>query len=184
MCVYIIYIYIHHGVRDSTPLLAMFPDSSPYFTFTRFRVRRGAGKVAWTESDVRSMAVAIKHNLPVSVNQLLCGDDWKGGPLIQLEDTLTSARADDLILNHCWVGPVVRQFKDRVPSQFYLTDVFICLHKIFMNKLLIPLEEGDDVQSLARNEAKKVNCLISGLRALWRSSTLIQSLYETNTFIF
>ena len=130
------------------------------------------------------MAVAIKHNLPVSVNQLLCGDDWKGGPLIQLEDTLTSARADDLILNHCWVGPVVRQFKDRVPSQFYLTDVFICLHKIFMNKLLIPLEEGDDVQSLACNEAKKVKCLISGLRALWRSSILIQSLYETNTFIF
>ena len=160
-----IYIYIY---------MPAFPGLSP-FPFRRFRVR-GAGKVPWTEADVRSMAIAIKQNLPVSVMQLLSGDAWKGGPLIQLEDTVTSARADDVILNHCWVGPVVRKFRDRVPSQFFLTDVFICLHKIFMNKLLIPLEEGDDVQSLACNEGKKIKCLISGLRALWRSSISVQSL--------
>ena len=54
-----------------------FPGLSP-FPFRRFRVR-GAGKVPWTEADVRSMAIAIKQNLPVSVMQLLSGDAWKGG---------------------------------------------------------------------------------------------------------
>eukprot|EP00435_Cladocopium_sp_Y103_P034057 s1416_g8.t1 len=120
------------------------------------------------------MAFAIKQSLPVSVTELLAGDLWRGGPLIQLEDTMSTARADDLVLNHCWANPVVQKFRDRVPSQFFLADVFICLHKLFKNKLLIPLEEGDSVESLAIDEAKKVKCLISGLRALWRSSISAQ----------
>ena len=120
------------------------------------------------------MAFSLKTGLPISVAQVL-GPEWRGGALVQLEDTITRPSSEDLILNHCWVKPFVQRFRDRVPSSFFITDVFLMLDKIFSvggTTLLCPLEEGDTKQSLAGNEAKKVKLLIGALRGLWRSSSL------------
>lgn len=106
----------------------------------------------------------------MGVMQVLTGKDWSGGPLVQLEDSTSSANAGDLVVNFCWVRPFVEKFRDRVPSSFFIADSFLALDKLFMNNLLIPTEGGDSKQSLACEEAKKVKNLIGTLRALWRSS--------------
>lgn len=116
------------------------------------------------------MATEIKVTLPLGVTQVLGGPSWKGGKLVQLDSTITKATAEDIILNHCWIKPFILQFQDRVPSSFYLTDVFLYLDRLFERNLLIPLEEGESKQSLAAEEAKRVKNLIGALRGLWRSS--------------
>lgn len=127
----------------------------------------------WKLHDVQTMAIKIKSSWPLSVNQLLHSEEWRGGDLIQLENSTASAKADDLITNYCWVKPIVAQFRDRVPSGFYLTDVFLFLDQIMMGKLLVPAEEGQSKHDLAAEEGKKIKNLVGSLRALWRSSTLV-----------
>lgn len=118
------------------------------------------------------MAVQIKQGLPLPVQQLIGGASWKGGPLVQLEDgTMSRAVSDDVVLNYAWVKPFVAQFNDRVPSAFYITDVFLMLDQLYMKKLLLPLEEGESKETLAASESKKIKLLIGCLKALWRSST-------------
>ena len=132
---------------------------------------------------MRTMALCIKQGLPLSVNQLLSGNGWSGGDLIQLEDTITSAKAEDLVINYCWAKPVITQFRDRIPSGFYLTDVFLYLDRVWFGKLLIPREVDGvmmDKTDLAAHESKKMKCLLSGLRSLWRSSTLASFDFATN----
>lgn len=121
------------------------------------------------------MAIAIKQHLPLQVTQLLSGTSWKGGPLIQLEDTVSTPKAEDLVLNHAWIKPFLLKFNDRVPSGFFVTDTFLFLDKLWSGKLLIPLEEGDCKKTLACQEAKKLKNLIGALRALWRSSGLVST---------
>ena len=89
---------------------------------------------------------------------------------------MTTPKAEDLVLNFPWVLPFVKQFRDRIPSQFFITDCFVYLDKTYNDKLLIPVEEGASKISLAVNEAKKVKLLMGALRALWRSSTLVISI--------
>ena len=91
---------------------------------------------------------------------------------MQLSDTISRPSADDIILNHCWVRAFVEQFRDRVPSGFFITDVFLMLDKFWLGRLLIPLEEGDSKSNLASEESKKIKLLIGALRGLWRSSFL------------
>lgn len=119
------------------------------------------------------MAFKIKSHLPVSVLQLLAGDAWKGGGLVQLPDTISTPKASQLVLNYCWLKPVVLQFRDRVPSAFFVADVFLWLDRMWVGKLLVPLNEGDTKETLAAEEAKKIKLLVSALRALWRSSQLV-----------
>lgn len=119
------------------------------------------------------MAIAIKQHLPLAVTQLLSGTSWKGGPLTQLEDTVSTPKADDLVLNHAWIKPFLLKFNDRVPSGFFVTDTFLFLDRLWSGKLLIPQEEGDCKKTLACQEAKKLKNLIGALRALWRSSGLV-----------
>ena len=123
--------------------------------------------------DVQCMAISLKQSLPLSVTQLLTGDAWKGGALIQLEDTTSTPRAEALVLNYSWVVPFVKKFNDRVPSAFFVTDVFLFLDRIWFGKLLQPLNAGETKQSLAAEESKKIKSLIGALRALWRSSSLV-----------
>lgn len=119
------------------------------------------------------MAIAIKQHLPLAVTQLLSGASWKGGPLTQLEDTVSTPKAEDLVLNHAWIKPFLLKFNDRVPSGFFVTDTFLFLDRLWSGKLLIPQEEGDCKKTLACQEAKKLKNLIGALRALWRSSGLV-----------
>lgn len=134
--------------------------------------------------DVQSMAISLKQSLPLSVTQLLASDNWKGGPLVQLEDTISTPRADSLVLNYSWVVPFVKKFNDRAPSGFYITDVFLFLDRLWYGKLLQPLEAGDSKQSLAAEESKKIKSLIGALRALWRSSNLVCKCIRVGWVVF
>lgn len=134
----------------------------------------GPGKVAWKLVDVQGLACTIRSGLPLSVAQVIESAAWKGGPLIQLTDTITRPQADDLVLNHCWIKPFVQKFREKVPSGFFVVDTFLYLDKLYNGKLLQPLNAGDSKHSLASEEAKKVKLLIGTLRALWRSSKLVQ----------
>ena len=80
---------------------------------------------------MRSMAFSLKTGLPISVAQVL-GPEWRGGAVVQLDDTLTRPGSEDLVLNHCWVKPFVQRFRDRVPSSFFITDVFLMLDNCFV----------------------------------------------------
>ena len=103
------------------------------------------------------------------VMQLL-SNGWPGGALVQLEDGTSSATAQDIVLNYCWVKPFVMKFRNRVPSAFFITDCFIALDKLFVGRLLVASQAGDTKITVAAEEAKKVKNLIGSLRALWRSS--------------
>ena len=139
------------------------------FSFTA----QGPGKVAWSFQDVRRLAMDLRMGLPLSVAQVLASPEWKGGVLVQLEDTMTTPKAEDLVLNYPWVLPFVKQFRDRIPSQFFITDCFVYLDKTYNDKLFLPVEPGVSKLSLAVDEAKKIKLLMGALRALWRSSTLV-----------
>ena len=121
---------------------------------------------------MRRVAFRIKTELPISVVQVL-GAEWKGGPLVQIEESLIRPSVEDLILNSCWIKPFVQQFRDRVPSGFFIADCFLMLDKIWLGRLLLPLQEGESKFTLAASEAKKVKTLIGALRTLRRSSHLV-----------
>lgn len=134
----------------------------------------GPGKVPWKLPDVRTLACEIKANLPLTIAQVLESPDWRGGPLVQLCDTISTPKADDLVLNYHFMMPIIKRFRDRVPSQYFLGDVVLYLNKMHHERLLCPTEEGDSRVSLAVDEAKKLKLLIGALRTLWRNSTLLQ----------
>lgn len=131
---------------------------------------QGPGKIGWTQVDVKDMAFSLRRSMPMAVQQILTSKDWRGGALVQLEDSTSSATASDIVLNYSWLRPFVEKFRDRVPSTFFIADSFIALDKLYMGALPVPLETGDCKTLLACEEAKRVKNLIGSLRALWRSS--------------
>ncbi|CAK9090350.1 30S ribosomal protein S6, partial [Durusdinium trenchii] len=66
--------------------------------------------VPWTESDVQTLAIAVKQSLPLSVIQVLTAPEWSGGRLLQLADDTSRPAANDLILNFYWLKPVAAKF--------------------------------------------------------------------------
>ena len=135
-------------------------------------VASGPGKIQWKAADVRALAIEIKQSLPLSVAQVLGNESWKGGALVQLEDTIATPKAEDVLLNFCWVAPVVKKFRDKVPSQFYLADTFLYMDKLYQGRLLVPTEAGESKTDVATHESKKLKMLVGALRTLWRSSIL------------
>ena len=122
---------------------------------------------------MRSLAVEVKRNLPMPVLQVLGSEDWKGGPLLQVAGDVSRPTAEELVVNFCWLKPVVQRFVSTVPSGYFRTDLFIYLGRLFMGKLLRPtLTEGK--KQLAAQEGSRMKRLIGALRFLWRSSSLMK----------
>lgn len=128
------------------------------------------------------MATDVKRKLPLRVAQVLEGQEWAGGAVLQLSDTVSTPRADDLVLNYHFILPVIMKFRDRVPSQFFLADTFLYLHKLYHDRLLVPVYENDSTLTLALDEAKKLKLCIGALRTLWRNSSLINFMVETSFY--
>ena len=116
------------------------------------------------------MASSVRATLPLSVVQIVDSPSWMGGCLVQLENTVCKPKADDLVINYCWICPFVKNFRSQIPSQFFLTDVFLYLDKMYCSRLLIPQDAGESKVGLATDEAKKVKLCIGALRGLWRST--------------
>eukprot|EP00438_Fugacium_kawagutii_P026258 Skav215654 [mRNA] locus=scaffold1588:268256:268720:- [translate_table: standard] len=130
------------------------------------------------------MACDIKKKLPLRVAQVLESQDWAGGAVLQLTDTVTTPRAEDLVLNFHFILPVVMKFRDRVPSQFFLADTFLYLHKLFHNRLLVPQYDNETSLTVAIDEAKKLKLCIGALRTLWRNSVLTEFMSKETTKCF
>ena len=108
-------------------------------------------------------------NLPLAVHDLLAGDGWRGGPLLQLSNELARPTADDLVLNYPWILAFAEKYPSQVPSGFLCADVFLELDKLFEEKVFQPAAP-ETKQSLAIAEGAKMKRLMGGLRYLWRSS--------------
>ena len=133
---------------------------------------RGPGKISWSAADVKATAVDLKASLPLSVTQVITAKEWRGGPLVQLEDTISRPAASDLIVNYWFIKAFVRKCPDKVPSAFFVADVILYMDRLFCERLLIAQNPGENKKSLAGEEGKKIKALMGYLRYLWRSSTM------------
>ena len=134
---------------------------------------------------MRSLAVEVKRNLPMPVLQVLGSDEWKGGQLLQVEGDVSRPTSEELVVNFCWLKPVVQRFAATVPSAYFCTDLFLCLDALFLGKLLHPTLTESKKQ-LAAQEGNRLKGLIGALRFLWRSSSLMKFMQNASvpTFSF
>ncbi|CAJ1437970.1 unnamed protein product, partial [Effrenium voratum] len=136
------------------------------------------GKVAWTQEQVEGLSRAILGNLPDRACQLIRGGDLSGGELVVLEDAIARPSYKDIAANFVWLRPVVEAYPERVPSGFFLTDVFLSLDEMFDGKLLQVQIEPGATQMAVRNakvtfsarEANRLKKLVGSLRYLNRNS--------------
>jgi hypothetical protein len=99
---------------------------------------------------------------------LLLTSQLKGGPLTVVKESMDRK---DLKLNKVWLLPFVKKSPDRVPSAFFVADVFMAMDVILNGKLLRPVPgKGDSKVLLALAEAQRVKSLFSYLRYLWRAT--------------
>ena len=114
----------------------------------------------------------MKASLPIAVADIITSVEWKGGDLIQLDSEIARATSDDIVVNYPWLKPFVMKFRESVPSGFFCTDVMLELDRLFEEKLLWSTQPGDTKQVVAAREGSRIKRLMSGLRTLWRSSTM------------
>lgn len=83
----------------------------------------------------------------------------------------------DIAVNFIWLKPICEVFPDRVPSQFFMTDVILMLNLFLDSKLLLVAGESEmemypDQETkveLARQETTRLKRLLGALRYLWRN---------------
>ena len=119
-----------------------------------------------------TVAHEIKRGMPFAVVQLVMDPAFPGCDFVQLESDLSRPTSAEIAMNACFVKPVIRQFPDRVPSGFFITDVWLKLDKLLGGKALVPRDPQSTKQTLAAREATRTKKLIGALRYLWRSSFL------------
>ncbi|CAK8985427.1 30S ribosomal protein S6 [Durusdinium trenchii] len=120
------------------------------------------GKISWSAADVKATAVDLKASLPLSVTQVITAKEWRGGPLVQLEDTISRPAASDLIVNYWFIKAFVRKCPDKVPSAFFVADVILYMDRLFCERLLIAQNPGENKKSLAGEEGKKIKAKSHG----------------------
>ena len=136
----------------------------------------GPGKIQWTVTDVKDVAMQIKMNLPITVATLIGSGEWKGGACVQLEDMISRPTASDLVVNYPWLKAFIKKCPDRVPSAFFAADCFLVLDQFYLGRLLVPQEEGSSKKTIAAEEGRKIKALVGYLRYLWRSSNMTEFL--------
>eukprot|EP00438_Fugacium_kawagutii_P017250 Skav234048 [mRNA] locus=scaffold619:33907:34875:- [translate_table: standard] len=98
---------------------------------------------------------------------MVTSGDWKGGDIVKLDSALSRPSSAEVAMNYHLLLPVLQHIPDRVPSGYFLTDVFLRMDALFQGKLL---RGNKATLQLAADEGVKLKQLVGGLRALWRSS--------------
>ena len=111
----------------------------------------------------------MKTHLPLAVHDLLSGDEWGGGPLLQLSNELARPSAEDVVFNYPWILAFAEKYPCHVPSGFLCADVFLAFDAMMDDKVFQPTPPQTR-QTLAIAEGAKMKKLMGGLRYLWRSS--------------
>ncbi|CAK9081172.1 unnamed protein product [Durusdinium trenchii] len=130
---------------------------------------QGPGKVAWTEKDVETDALAMKAQLPAVLLSMIDDDGWHGGEIVQLESDMHRPSCGEIALNYPYLKGLVQNHPHSVPGGIYLTDVVLFLDSLLDGKLLVQ-RDGKTKKVLAGEEAERLKRLLGALRALWRSS--------------
>ncbi|CAK9004360.1 unnamed protein product [Durusdinium trenchii] len=133
---------------------------------------QGAGRIPWGELEVAQVARGIVRELPLTAVELLERGEWKGGNIIAVDSALQRANAAECATNFHYLKPVLEHSPDKVPSGYFLTDVFLYVDLIFKGNLLVnpSPDQQKDKMTIAAEEAVKLKRLVSTIRGLWRSS--------------
>eukprot|EP00435_Cladocopium_sp_Y103_P043262 s2437_g12.t1 len=115
----------------------------------------------------------MRVNLPMDVTTLFGSPEWKGGPLVVLHNAMGRPPSAMLGKNYIWLLPFVKASPSKIPSGYFITDVFLYLDAIFCKNVFhpdttkIPRETRSE---LAAAEAVKTKRCLQALRYLWRNA--------------
>ncbi|CAK9011047.1 30S ribosomal protein S6 [Durusdinium trenchii] len=102
---------------------------------------------------------------------IFADEQFKGSALVDLAQSkgVRQPTSKEISINYVWLLPCVNYSPAKVPSAYFLTDVFVELDKRLDKKLFRPAKGECRVQ-LAGLEGCKLKRCLGALRALWRSS--------------
>ncbi|CAL1142982.1 unnamed protein product [Cladocopium goreaui] len=114
----------------------------------------------------------MRVNFPMDVTTLLLSPDWKGGPLVVLHNKLGRPPSAMLGKNHIWLLPFVKEFPSKIPSGYFITDVYLFLDALFNKNVFHPDPKNpmETRAELAAEEAVKTKRCLQALRYLWRNA--------------
>jgi len=72
------------------------------------------------------LAKDMRASLPMSVICLISGDEWKGGPLVDLPDALGRPSATVLSKNHVWLLPFVKECPAKARIGISNNQTYVC----------------------------------------------------------
>ena len=81
------------------------------------------------------VAEALRDALPEAAMKLLQAGSFVGGRLLRLKNPMASCVREDVENNRYFVLPVAKAYPDRVPSGYFLADVFLELDSLLDAKL-------------------------------------------------
>ena len=128
-------------------------------------------KAHWKLCEVEALAARLVEVLPEEARGLLRDPRWKGGNIVVIKDQVAWApKQDDIIKNYVFIKEVVVRYGDRIPSSFFLADVFAEADKRLADRLLLPRSSSETKSSLALQEGGQLKKLCQYLRYLYRES--------------
>ena len=126
-------------------------------------------KVPWRLSDVTHLAQNVFNSFPQSVQRHVLSGQHGGGRLIKLKEVGFPSELD-LRKYRLILTEICKTFAENVPSQYFLTDTLLELHRLFNEKLY---KEGVEkglmgevlsIQEVAKLDSKDLKLLIGQLR--------------------
>ena len=126
-------------------------------------------KAKWNHDEVKALAKDLHDALPARARALLRSKAWEGGPIIKIDDEATwNVTEPDVEANACWLRPLIERYADRIPSVYFMADVYMELHLMMECRLLQGKNPEDTPRTLAMQEAGKHKKVLQKLRQMWR----------------
>ena len=134
-----------------------------------FKSLRG-GRVPWKYENVKHVSDLMRAELPAAVFEILSSGGFKGGRILKLTTAAGTCNNKDLQNNRFFIKPVVQVFADRVPSGYFLADVFMELDRQLDGTMLQPAGDGLTKAAMAVREGGHLKKVCGHLRYLFRNT--------------
>jgi hypothetical protein len=135
------------------------------------------GKPNWTQDEVDRWANEFVDALPPAVHRLFQRPSWgkTGGVLFQLKSVIATPLPKEVSANATLLLPLVKLSPEKVPSQYFLGDVFLKADELLGKMLFITWVKDDGAadptmtkECQALREGTKAAKLMSKLRYMFR----------------
>ena len=129
-------------------------------------------KVPWRFSDVNHLAQNFFNTFPQSVQRHVLSGQHGGGRLIKLKEVGFPSELD-LRKYRLILAEICKTFAEAVPSQYFLLDTLLELHRLFNEKLYKEgvvkglIGEVLSIQEVAKLDSKDLKLLMGQLRYLF-----------------